>query len=496
MFKKILIANRGEIAVRLIRACKEMGIISVAVYTDADKTSLHARLADEAYYIGESDPSKSYLHVGKIINIALEAKADAIHPGYGFLSENAEFITEIESKNIVFIGPSPHSVLLMGNKTAARKLMKKHGVPIVPGTTTPIKDANELKKTANEIGFPVLLKAAAGGGGKGMKLVQSESELISSFESATREAKKSFGNDAVYIEKYIASPKHIEVQIIADKHGNYLHLFERECSVQRRHQKIIEEAPSTFIDENTRQKITEAAINAAKACDYYNAGTIEFLMDKNKNFYFLEMNTRLQVEHPITELITGIDIVHNQIRIANGEPLAFTQDEIKIQGHAIECRVYAENPDENFLPEIGTIDYHRLPAGPGVRVDEGVALASNVTPNYDPLLTKISVSAKTRKKAIDKMKVALASYRLSGVQTNIQAMLWVLQNQKFIDGSYSITLLQDEFIPLLPDKWKAHISDNIADVASLFSTLLREKEKKSLSCKVANNTESNWNRQQ
>ncbi|HSP89218.1 MAG TPA: biotin carboxylase N-terminal domain-containing protein, partial [Ignavibacteriaceae bacterium] len=355
MIKKILIANRGEIAVRIIRACKELNIISSAIYSDADKLSLHNHLADESYYIGESQASQSYLNKEKIIELAKKIKADAIHPGYGFFAENFDFIKSVEQSGIIFIGPSSESVRLMGNKTDARTLMQRNKVPIVPGTTKPLQNSKDGKSLCKEIGYPVLLKASAGGGGKGMRKVADEKDFDDAYEATKREALKSFGNEDVYIEKYIESPRHIEVQIIADKHGNYVHLFERECSIQRRHQKIIEEAPSSFVDPQTREKLTTAALNAAKACNYYNAGTIEFLMDTEKNFYFLEMNTRIQVEHPVTEIITGIDLVKEQISIADGNKLSFNQKDLNINGHAIESRIYGEDPENNFLPSTGTI---------------------------------------------------------------------------------------------------------------------------------------------
>jgi len=389
LFKKILIANRGEIAVRIIKACRELGIISAAIYSDADLTSLHTRMADEAYYIGASAASESYLNKNKIIELAKSIGADAIHPGYGFFSENALFIEEVEKSGISFIGPSSNSVKMMGSKTAARTLMSKNNVPVVPGTLEALKSVEEGIVFSEKIGFPVLLKASAGGGGKGMRKVTSKEEFKSAFESTKREALKSFANDEVYIEKFIENPKHIEVQVIADKHGNYLHVFERECSIQRRHQKIIEEAPSSFVDEITRNKITNAAIKAAKACGYYNAGTIEFLMDSNKEFYFLEMNTRIQVEHPVTELISGIDLVREQISIASGNKISFEQKDITLNGYALECRIYAEDPDNNFLPSTGKILHYKEPNGIGVRVDSGFAADSEISIHYDPMIAKL-----------------------------------------------------------------------------------------------------------
>ncbi|MEO8232490.1 MAG: acetyl-CoA carboxylase biotin carboxylase subunit, partial [Ignavibacteriota bacterium] len=412
MFKKILIANRGEIAVRIIKACKELGIKSAAIYSDADLTSLHTRMSDEAYNIGASSASESYLNKNKIIELAKSIGADAIHPGYGFFSENALFIEEVEKSGITFIGPSSKSVKLMGSKTAARTLMSKNGVPVVPGTLKAIKDVKEGIKSSEKIGFPILLKASAGGGGKGMRKVSSKEEFKSAFESTKREAIKSFANDEVYIEKFIENPKHIEVQIIADKFGNYRHVFERECSIQRRHQKIIEEAPSSFVDEKTREKITSAAVQAAKACGYYNAGTIEFLMDSNKEFYFLEMNTRIQVEHPVTELISGIDLVKEQILIAANNKISFEQKDIKINGCALECRIYAEDPENNFLPSTGKILNYKEPNGIGIRVDSGFAADSEISIYYDPMIAKLNCWDKDRNKTISRMNRALDEFQI------------------------------------------------------------------------------------
>ncbi|HEX2867975.1 MAG TPA: acetyl-CoA carboxylase biotin carboxylase subunit [Ignavibacteriales bacterium] len=475
MIKKILIVNRGEIAVRIIKACRELSITSAALYSEADKDSLHVRLADEAYFIGASPSSESYLNVPKIIALAKQINASAIHPGYGFLSENADFIQAVEEAGIIFIGPRSESVRLMGDKTSARKLMSTSNVPIVPGTTSPIASVEEGKKTALEIGYPILLKASAGGGGKGMRKVISESEFESSLSAAQNEARKAFGNPAVYIEKFIENPKHIEVQIIADHHGNYAHLFERDCSIQRRHQKVIEEAPSTFVDEELRKKLTTAAINAARACGYYNAGTIEFLVDKHKNFYFLEMNTRLQVEHPVTELITGLDLVKEQISIAEGKPLSFRQEDISIHGHAIECRVYAEDVDNNFVPSTGRIKLHRRPDGIGIRVDTGIDPFSNVSMFYDPLLTKVIAWGRTRQEAIERMKRALGEYKIAGVLTNIAACHWVLKQEQFTDGSFDINFVEEIFMPLIPDKWKAEQAQDYEDVVSILAVLLKSK---------------------
>ena len=446
MFNKILIANRGEIAVRIIRACRELGITSAAIYSEADVTALHTKMADESYYIGKAPSSDSYLNKSKIIELAKKINAGAIHPGYGFFSENDDFIKSVENENLVFIGPPSSAVSLMGSKTEARKLMKQNNVPIVPGTTEPIKSADEGISTAKEIGFPVLLKASAGGGGKGMRKISSEEEFISSFEATQREALKAFADDSIYIEKYIQNPRHIEVQVIADKHGNYAHLFERECSVQRRHQKIIEESPSSFVDEETRNRITSAAINAAKACGYYNAGTIEFLMDADKNFYFLEMNTRIQVEHPVTEMITGIDLVKEQISIASGNRLSFKQDEININGHAIECRIYAEDFRNNFLPSSGTIIDYKEPAGPGIRLDSGFSRNSTVSIHYDPLISKLVAWSNNRANSISRMKRALAEYYISGIVNNIPLLRLVLENDSFVNGNYDINFIEEHLL--------------------------------------------------
>jgi len=476
MIKRILIANRGEIAVRITKACREMGITSIAVYSDDDKNALHVRHADEAYYLGASPASESYLNAAKIIELAKQVNACAIHPGYGFLSEKPDFIKAVEDAGIIFIGPSSRSVELMGGKTSARTLMKKHKVPIVPGTTEPVTDLKDLKGLAEEVGYPIMLKASAGGGGKGMRKVYDPSELESSFKLAQGEALKAFGNADVYLERYIENPKHIEVQILADKHGNYLHLFERECSVQRRHQKVVEEAPSISVTPEVRKQLTDAAINAAKACNYYNAGTIEFLLDQNKNVFFLEMNTRLQVEHPVTELITGIDIVKEQIRIAAGEKLTIKQEDLKIQGHALECRIYAEDVENNYAPSIGQIVHHRLPSGPGIRVDRGIDVLSKVSVYYDPMLSKVISYGKDREEAIARMKLALGAYQVVGVITNIHSFKWILAQESFLNGSFDINFLEREFMPLLPNKWKEFDSEEFESTVSILAALLKNKE--------------------
>ncbi len=495
MFKKILVANRGEIAVRIIRACKELGIKSAAIYSDADRKSLHTRYADESYYLGDSTSSESYLNKSKIIKLAKKIKADAIHPGYGFFSENSDFIKTCEEEKITFIGPASSSVAMMGSKTAARELMKNSGVPIVPGTTEPINSVDEGIKTASEIGYPALLKASAGGGGKGMRKISSDKEFKDAFEATKREALKAFGDDAIYIEKFIENPKHIEVQVIADKHGNYAHLFERECSIQRRHQKIIEEAPSSFVDQETRDKITMAAVNAAKSCGYYNAGTVEFLMDPDKNFYFLEMNTRLQVEHPVTEFITGIDLVKEQIFIADGKKLSFTQDDLKIHGHAMECRIYAEDPANNFLPSIGEIYHYKPPQGPGIRVDDGFSTGSEITIYYDPLIAKLVCWAGNRDDAMGRMKRALEEYQIAGVINNIRFLKLIFDNKDFKHGKFDINFLSKSGKQIV-DKLEKENKDPLNEqAAAIFTVLFKEKSigrNKNVAYYSANKNENKW----
>ncbi len=487
MFKKILIANRGEIAVRIIKACRELGITSAAIYSDADLTSLHTRMADEAYDIGASSASESYLNKNKIIDLAKSIGADAIHPGYGFFSENASFIEEVEKSGITFIGPSSKSVKMMGSKTAARTLMSKNKVPVVPGTLEAIKSVEEGITFSEKIGFPVLLKASAGGGGKGMRKVSSKEEFKSAFESTKREALKSFANDEIYIEKFIENPKHIEVQIIADKYGNYRHLFERECSIQRRHQKIIEESPSSFVDEITRDKITKAAIQAAKACGYYNAGTIEFLMDTNKEFYFLEMNTRIQVEHPVTELISGIDLVREQISIAAGNKISFKQEDISINGYALECRIYAEDPENNFLPSTGNILHYKEPNGIGVRVDSGFSSDSEISIYYDPMIAKLICWDLDKIKAINRMNRALIEFQITGITTNTKFLSYIINTEEFSVGGYDINFIDnlDYSATSKEDNQKSKDEHEIAAsvLAALINTKKKSIQKKSVSLK-------------
>jgi len=495
MIKKILIANRGEIAVRIAKACKEMGITSVAVYSDADKSSLHVRVVDEAYHIGSSVAAESYLDGDKIITLAKIISADAIHPGYGFLSENSNFIKKCEEANIIFIGPSSKSVEMMGNKTTARTIMKKNNVPIVPGTTEGIKSYEDAEKISKEVGLPIMLKAASGGGGKGMRRIDKIEDLKAAISSAQNEARKAFGDDTIYIEKFVENPKHIEVQILADKHGNYIHLFERDCSIQRRHQKVVEEAPAPTLTKELRAQVTTAALNAAKACNYYNAGTIEFLYDQNENFYFLEMNTRLQVEHPVTEAITGIDLVKEQIKIAQGDVLNVQQDDLNIMGHSIECRVYAEDVDSNFAPSTGKILHHRLPSGPGIRVDRGIDILSEISVYYDPMLSKVIAHGQDREEAIARMNRALEEYQIAGVTTNIHSFQWILNHPDFADGTFDNNFLDREFLPLLPGEWKNELDDKYENVATILSALLKDRDSKTKPFKRECKPENRWGKE-
>ena len=458
-FKKILIANRGEIAVRVIRACREMGIIPAVVYSEADRKALHVRLAGEGYNIGDAAPAESYLNIDKIIHAAKECGADAVHPGYGFLAENPRFVHRCEAEGLVFIGPPSSAMEAMSRKTASRRIMKDAGVPIIPGTLKPLKDIRALQEKAEEIGYPLLLKAAAGGGGKGLRLVRDPENLKSAFRMARSEARSSFGDGAVYMERYIEEPHHIEIQILADCFGNCVWLGERECSVQRRYQKVMEEAPSPFLDEGTRAEMGRVAVRAARAVGYQNAGTIEFVVDKNRNFYFLEMNTRLQVEHPVTEMVTGIDLVKNQIRIAEGRRLKFSQRDIKVTGASIQCRIYAEDPYNDFLPSPGKILYLRSPSGgPGLRYDNGTYQGYEVPLEYDPLLSKLISWGATREEAMKRMLRALSEYHVYGIKTTIPFFKRILHHPTFIRGDYNthfIAHLEKEEESLDPEEQAA-----------------------------------------
>ena len=446
MVNKILIANRGEIAVRIIRACKEMNIKTVAVYSEVDKDAMHVKLADEAICIGPANSSKSYLNFKNIIEAANITGADAIHPGFGFLSENSQFAKICEESNIKFIGPNYRVIELMGNKSNAKELMKNAGVPVIPGSDGSVKGLKDAIKIANEIGYPVMLKAAAGGGGKGIRIVNIPEELESNYNIVKQEAKLSFNDDEIYIEKFVKNPRHVEIQILADEHGNVIHLGERDCSIQRRNQKVIEETPSTAIDDKLRNKMGEAAIKAVKASGYTSCGTIEFLVDSDKNFYFMEMNTRIQVEHPITEERTGIDIVKAQIRISAGEPLKIKQKDVKFNGYSIECRINAENPAKNFRPCPGTITGVILPGGNGVRVDTAIYSGYTIPSNYDSMIAKIITHGDTRNEAISKMKRALEETVIEGVDTNIDFLFKIIKNPNFIRGNFDTSFIEKEIL--------------------------------------------------
>jgi propionyl-CoA carboxylase alpha chain len=443
--KKILVANRGEIAIRVMKTAQKMGIKTVAVYSTADRNAPHVKFADEAVWIGEAPSSQSYLLGNKIIEVAKTLNVDAIHPGYGFLSENADFAEEAEKNNIIFIGPKSKAIKIMGSKLAAKEAVKKYNIPMVPGFDEAITDVEKAKVVAQEIGFPILIKASAGGGGKGMRVVESEADFESQMDRAISEAISAFGDGSVFIEKYVGSPRHIEIQVMADSHGNVLYLFERECSIQRRHQKVIEEAPSSVLTPELRKKMGEAAVLVAKSCDYLGAGTVEFLLDENNNFYFLEMNTRLQVEHPVTELITGTDLVELQIRVARGEALANKQEDLKIKGHAMELRVYAEDPMNDFLPSVGHLDVYQLPVGEGVRVDNGFEQGMDIPIYYDPMLAKLITYGATREEATQMMIKAIDGYLVEGVQTTLPFGKFVFEHEAFRSGKFDTHFVKNYY---------------------------------------------------
>lgn len=476
--KKILVANRGEIAIRVMRSAKEMGIATVAVYSDADKLLPHASYADEAINIGPAPASESYLVQEKIIEACKKTGADAIHPGYGFLSENADFAKKVEKAGINFIGPSPNAISIMGDKLTSKQTVQKFDVPLVPGMDKPINDVEKAKQVADEIGYPIMIKASAGGGGKGMRIVNDKKDFEEQMERAMSEAKNSFGNDEVFVEKYIASPKHIEVQVLGDKHGNIVHLFERECSIQRRHQKVIEEAPSALLSDKKRMKIGEAAVNVAKSCDYHGAGTVEFIADENLDFYFLEMNTRLQVEHPVTELITGVDLVKEQIKIANNESLSFKQEDLSVNGHSLEVRVYAEDPANNFLPDTGKLLTYLRPQGAGVRVDDGYEEGLDVSIYYDPMIAKLISYGKDRNEAIERMKRAIREYQILGVKTTLPFCEFVLNHKEFLDGSFTTKFVETHFTPEVLEK---ETSDEMTEAALVVAHKVLEEKKLSIS---------------
>jgi acetyl-CoA carboxylase, biotin carboxylase subunit len=485
---KVLVANRGEIAVRVIRACRELGIRTVAVYSDADRAALHVRYADEAYHIGPPPPRESYLVIDKIIEVAKKSGADAIHPGYGFLSEREAFSQACIDNDITFIGPRPESIATMGDKQSARETVKKAGVPTVPGTEPGLTDEEIVNAANNFIKYPLMVKAAAGGGGKGMRIVRSPEELAGALAAAHREAEGAFGDGTVYLERLVEGARHIEFQILADMHGNTIHLGERECSIQRRHQKLVEESPSPFMDDDLRLRMGEMAVKAAQAVNYLNAGTIECLVDKDKNFYFLEMNTRLQVEHAVTELVTGIDLVKEQIRIARGRPMGPTQDSVQIHGHAIECRINAEDPYNNFLPSTGQVTVHLAPTGPGVRLDSGIYAGYEVTPYYDSMLAKLVVWGATRGEAIRRLARALDEYRLMGLKTNLPFHQKLVDSHHFISGKFDTSYVEKYFNPAAdPDKMKD-------EEAAILATLVAHQHAQHAAQIVGQNERdtSNW----
>ncbi len=471
--KKILIANRGEIALRVMRSAKEMGIRTLAVYSEADRNMPFVQYADEAICIGPAPSAQSYLRGDKIIAIALEHGADAIHPGYGFLSENAGFSKAVTDAGLIFIGPSAYSIEIMGSKIGAKQAALKFGVPMVPGTDQALQSYEEAKSIAASIGYPILIKASAGGGGKGMRVVNNEEELEEQMRLAKSEALNAFSNDDVFIEKYVASPKHIEIQLLGDQQGNYVYLFERECSIQRRHQKLIEEAPSSCLTEDVRQAMGECAVNVAKACKYHGAGTVEFLVDDQLNFYFLEMNTRLQVEHCVTEMITGVDLVKEQIRIAQGAPLSFSQEDLDINGHSIELRVCAEDPMDNFLPDTGKLQIYVRPQGPGIRVDDGYEQGMDIPIFYDPMIAKLVVWGKDRKEAIDRMCRAIDEFRIQGIQTTLSFGKWAVQQPAFANGNFNTNFIAEYFRP----EYLVEEHEEEATVAATLAGILWEQGK-------------------
>lgn len=486
--KKILVANRGEIALRVMRTARELGIGTVAVFSDADRNAVHVRYADESVRIGPPPSSESYLRIEKIISAARATGADAIHPGYGFLSENAVFARQCEQAGIIFIGPSPAAIELMGSKLAAKAAVSKFKVPLVPGTSEPITDISDAKAVASRIGYPVLIKASAGGGGKGMRIVEDDSLFEQQMERAVSEATSAFGDGSVFIEKYIARPRHIEFQIFGDTHGNVIHLFERECSIQRRHQKVIEEAPSSILSAGKRKAMGEAAINVAKSCGYVGAGTVEFILDENLDFYFLEMNTRLQVEHPVTEAVTGLDLVRLQIAVAQGEKLPFRQEDIRMNGHAIEARVYAEDPANGFLPDIGTLKTYKRPQGNGIRVDDGFEQGMEIPFYYDPMIAKLICHGENREQAIQKMIRAIGEYEITGLQTTLGFCDFVMKHDAFRSGNFDTNFVETHFNPAVLD---IPGGETEALIAALISVSMKVVDKSNATT-PAKDPVSNW----
>ncbi|WP_426586867.1 acetyl-CoA carboxylase biotin carboxylase subunit [Mucilaginibacter sp. R-33] len=486
--QKILVANRGEIALRIMRSAREMGIKTVAVYSHADRDALHVRYADEAVNIGEAPSSQSYLVGEKIIAACKETGAEGIHPGYGFLSENAGFARLVKDSGLILIGPSPEAMEVMGNKLSAKAAALRYNIPMVPGTEEAITDVNEAKKRAIEVGFPILIKAAAGGGGKGMRIVESPADFEEQMQLAVSEATSAFGDGSVFIERYVSSPKHIEIQVLGDTHGNIVHLFERDCSVQRRHQKVVEEAPSAILTPEIREKMGRCAVDVARSVNYTGAGTVEFIMDEGFNFYFLEMNTRLQVEHPVTELITGIDLVKEQIKIARGGAITFKQEDLKIHGHAVELRIYAEDPANNFLPDIGTLQTYITPKGPGVRVDDGFEQGMEIPIYYDPMIAKLITFADTRAEAIERMIRAIDEYQITGITTTLGFGRFVMQHEAFTSGNFDTHFVKKYFSPevLLESR------EDEAIVAAMVMEQLLSKKKVSIAAPAAGANPSNW----
>lgn len=462
---KLLVANRGEIALRIMKTAQKMGLKTVAVFSEADRDAPHVKFADQAVCIGKAPSSESYLLGDKIIEVSKKLAVDAIHPGYGFLSENASFAQKVQNAGLIFIGPKPKAIEIMGSKLAAKDAVKKYDIPLVPGIDEAIEDVDKAKRIAKEIGFPILIKASAGGGGKGMRVVECEEDLAEQMQRAISEAKSAFGDGSVFIEKYVGSPRHIEIQILADTHGHTVHLFERECSVQRRHQKVVEEAPSVVLTPEIRQEMGQAAIRVAQACDYVGAGTVEFLLDKNKNFYFLEMNTRLQVEHPVTELISGIDLVEQQIKVASGEKLSFSQEDIKINGHALELRIYAEDSYNNFLPSVGKLTKYNLPQGKGIRVDNGFEQGMQIPIYYDPMLAKLVTYGKNRAEAIQLMIEAIENYEIEGIETTLPFGKFVCEHEAFRSGNFDTHFVKKYYSP---EKLEAEIEEE-ARLAALIA---------------------------
>lgn len=488
MIQKILVANRGEIALRVMRTAKEMGIKTVAVFSEADRNALHVRYADEAVCIGPAASSQSYLKMDTLLEVCRNLNVDAIHPGYGFLSENAVFARKVKEAGITFIGPSAEAMEIMGSKLGAKAAVKAFGVPMVPGTDTAIQDVKAAKEIATQIGYPVLIKASAGGGGKGMRVVMEASEFEQQVQLAMSEAQSAFGDGSVFIEKYVGSPRHIEFQILGDNHGNIVHLFERECSIQRRHQKLVEEAPSSCLTPEVRKAMGDAAVNVAKACNYTGAGTVEFLVDEKLNFYFLEMNTRLQVEHPVTEQIVGLDLVKEQIRVANGEPLGYTQDDLKMHGHAIELRVCAEDPANQFLPDIGTLKTYTIPQGLGVRVDDSFEAGMAIPIHYDPMIAKLITFGKTREEAIQRMIRAIDDYHISGIETTLPFGKFAMQHPAFVSGNFDTKFIERYFKPeLLP---QVEVADEIQAFAA--GSLFTNNKQQAITTATEQTRKSDW----